>query len=81
MARQFDIREPSIEALRVAPVYFRWNSNKRRTLIDALTANAILAVYDALNDDNKAKVARMIATPHGLVKIADFAFSKVKLAA
>lgn len=81
MPRQFDIREPSIEALRSAPVYFRWSSNKRRTLVDALTADAILAVYDAVNPDNRAKLARMIATPHGLSKVAAFAFQRVKLGA
>ena len=78
--RQFDIREPSIDALRAAPIYFRWASSKRRTLVDALTARAVLAVYDALNDDNKAKLERMIATPAGLQRIAGFVFSKVKIA-
>lgn len=77
--RQFDIREPSVEALRSAPVYFRWGGNKRRTLVDGLTANAILAVHDALNDTNKVKLGRMISTPAGLRKVADFAFSKVRI--
>jgi hypothetical protein len=79
MTRQFGIREPSIEALRSAPVYFRWGGNKRRTLIDALTADAILAVYSAVNPENQAKMARMVATPHGLQKVASFAFQRVKL--
>jgi hypothetical protein len=80
MARQFDIREPSVEALRVAPVYFRWSSNKRRTLIDGLTADALLAVYDALNDDNKARFSRVITTPKGLNRTVAFAWSKVRIA-
>jgi hypothetical protein len=79
MARMFDIREPSIDALRAAPVYFRWGGNKRRTLIDGLTAGAVLAVYDALNPDNQAKLARMVATPHGLQRVVGFAWSKVKV--
>lgn len=77
MTAIFPLREPSIDALRAAPVYFRWGSNKRRTLVDSFTAGAILAVYDALNDDNKAKIARMVATPHGLMKVAGFAFKHV----
>lgn len=80
MTRQFDIREPSVEALAEAPVYFRFGSNSRRTLIDQLTANAILAVYNAVNDANKAKLARMIKTPHGLSKVVTFAFQRVRIA-
>lgn len=79
MTRLFDIREPSIEALNAAPVYFRWGNNKRRTLVDRLTADAILAVYGALSDQNKAKLARMVATPGGLAKVASFAFQRVTL--
>jgi hypothetical protein len=79
MARQFDIREPSIEALRAAPIYFRWGGNKRRTLIDALTASAILAVYEAVNDDNKAKLSRMVTTPAGLSRVVSFAFQRVSI--
>lgn len=81
MASMFDIREPSIEALRSAPVYFRYGSNKRRVLIDALTANAILAVYDALDaPENKAKLERMVAgTAAQFQRVAGFAFKHVKI--
>ena len=79
MTRQFDIREPSIEALRAAPVYFRWGANSRRTLVDGLTANAILACYDAMKPENQTKVARMIATPAGLARMAGFAWKHVKI--
>lgn len=76
----FDTREPSIEALRVAPVKFRYNSNKRRVLVDALTASAILACHDAMNVDNQAKIARMIAhSPERLHRVASFAFKHVKI--
>lgn len=61
MACQFDIREPSIEALESAPVYFRYGSNKNRVLVDAITAGAVLAVYRAVNEENKTKLARMVA--------------------
>lgn len=78
MTRQFDIREPSIDALRAAPVYFRYGSNKRRVLVDALTARAILACHDALKPDNQAKLARMVAgTPGQLNRVAEFAFKHV----
>lgn len=80
MARMFDIREPSIEALRVAPVYFRYGANRRRVLVDQLTASAILAVYDALSEEHKAKVARMLQEPAKFYKLAGFAFKHCKVA-
>lgn len=80
MTRQFDIREPGIEALREAPVYFRYGANKRRILVDKLTADAVLAVHAALRPDLQAKVERMVAgTPDQLVRIAAFAFKNVTL--
>ena len=71
----FPIREPSIMAMRDAPVYFRWGSNKRRTLVDGLTARAIVLVYDAANTDNQIKMERMVAhSPERLARVADLAF-------
>lgn len=62
MTRMFDIREPSLTALRDAPVYFRYRNNRNRVLVDAMTARAVLACYDALkNEDLKAKFRRMVA--------------------
>ena len=79
--RLFDIREPSITALRAAPVYFRYGSNKKRVLVDALTANAMLACYDALKTkpENAAKFERMLARPATLAKLVSFCFSHVKI--
>jgi hypothetical protein len=80
--RQFDIREPSIDALRVAPVYFRYGSNKRRTFVDALTASAVLTCYDKgdLSDANKEKFARMVAgTPAQFRRIVNFCWKHVKI--
>lgn len=76
----FDIREPSIEALRAAPVRFRYGSNRRAVLVDALTANAVLACYDALcSDENKAKFERMVAgTPQQFKRIVDFCWKHVE---
>ena len=81
MTRQFDIREPSLEALKSAPVYFRYGSNKRRILIDGLTANAVLACYNALSTDAaKAKFERMIAGgPNQLNRLVTFCWKHVKM--
>lgn len=81
MTRQFDIREPSIEALKQAPVYFRYGANKRRILVDALTADAILTVYGALNPDNQAKFERLVSgSPEHLQRAASFAFKHARVA-
>lgn len=78
--RQFDICEPSIEAMRSAPVYFRYGNNKRKILVDALTANAVLAVYGAINAENKAKFDRMVSgSPAKLHKVVDFCWRHVTL--
>lgn len=80
MARIFDVREPSIDALKAAPVYFRYGSNKRRVLIDALTANAVLACYSALKPENKAKFERMVSgTPQQLERVVTFCWKHVKI--
>jgi len=45
--------------------------------VDHYTASAINQVHDALNAENKAKVARMVAhSPEQFKKVADFALSK-----
>lgn len=80
MASMFEIREPSVEAMRSAPVYFRYGSNKRRILIDALTAQAVLACYGALSVEHKAKFERMVAGgPNQLTRVVDFCWKHVKL--
>lgn len=82
MARIFDERLPSIEALKSAPVYFRYTQPKtRRVLVDMLTANAVLAVYNGLSkQEHKDKLARMVAgTPAQLNRIVDFAWKHVSL--
>lgn len=80
MTRMFDIREPSIDALRVAPIYFRYGSNRNRVLIDAMTAGAMTACYDALRPEHKVKFARMIAaSPGQLRKIVDFCWKHVTI--
>lgn len=77
----FDTREPSIDALRAAPVKFRFKVGEktRRILVDSFTAGAILAVYDAANEDNQAKLARMVAgSLTQFQRVASLAFSLVK---
>lgn len=72
----FETREPSIEALRAAPVKFRYTQPKvHRVLVDSFTAGAILAIYDAANPDNQAKLARMVAGSLGqFQRVASVAF-------
>lgn len=79
MAKMFDIREPSFEALKSAPVYFRYGSNKRKILVDQLTANAVLACHDALSEPNQRKFERMVSgTPQQFQRIVDFCWKHVK---
>lgn len=76
----FDIREPSIDALKSAPVYFRYGSNKKRILVDALTANSILAIYGACSADNQAKLGRMVSgSPAQLHRVAALAFKHTSI--
>lgn len=80
MTRIFDVREPSMEALKSAPVYFRYGSNKRRILVDGLTANAVLACYNAVSEENKAKFERMVSGgPNQLTRLVDFCWKHVKV--
>jgi len=46
-------------------------------LVDLFTASAIMQVYDAVNDANKEKMDTMLDTKAGLMKMADFAMTKV----
>jgi len=79
MTRMFDIREPSLEALRSAPVYFRYGSNHRKVLVDASTARAVLVIHENLNPENRAELERMVAgTFPEFRKIVDFAWKHVK---
>lgn len=80
MANMFQERVPSVDALRDAPIRFRYTAPKvRRVLVDSFTASAILAVYDALQEpENKAKLERMVAgTPEQFRRVASFAFERV----
>jgi hypothetical protein len=47
--------------------------------IDFKTADAILKVYDSLNEENKIKITEMIEkNPENLNKVASFALSKTR---
>jgi hypothetical protein len=48
------------------------------TLVDLFTASAIMQVYDAVNDANKVKMDSMLKTKEGLLKMANFAMTKVE---
>jgi hypothetical protein len=79
MTRMFDIREPSIEALRAAPVYFRYGSNKKRVLVDGSTARAILICYDAIGTvELKEKFERLVCKDQRtLLQIINFCWKQV----
>lgn len=81
MTRMFPIREPSVDALMEAPVYFRYGSNKRLILVDKLTADALLTCHDALgNTELKNKFARMVSgSPAQLQKLVTFCWKYVKI--
>lgn len=55
-------------------VRVRWpNETGRGVLVDLFTAGRIVAVHNAVNDMNKAKIERMIAANSGqFLKIVDF---------
>ena len=75
----FPMHAPSMSALRQAPVYFRYGSNKDRLLVDAFTAGAIVAVYDAVNAGKKAEIEGMVSgTRSQMLRMAAFCMSKMK---
>lgn len=48
-------------------------------LVDGFTASAIHQLHQAVNDENKAKIARMVKhSPGQLAKVAQFAFKQAK---
>jgi hypothetical protein len=47
--------------------------------VDAWTANAMLCVFNAINDDNKLKFAEKIHTKAGFIQVANFSFQKTKV--
>jgi hypothetical protein len=54
-------------------------ANGKSAMVDGYTASAIKQVHDAVNDENKAKIRKMVhQSPEHFHKVASFAFSKVK---
>jgi hypothetical protein len=76
---KINMNNESVEALR--QIVTDKNSAKvNGTLVDLFTASAIMQVYDAVNDANKEKMDSMLKTKAGLMKIANFAMTKVESA-
>lgn len=80
----FVTRLPSIAALRDAPIKFRYRGSGKKTrtvLVDALTAQAVLVCYDAVqNPETKAKIERMVAgSPVQFRRIVDVAWKHVRI--
>jgi hypothetical protein len=46
--------------------------------VDLFSASAMVTVYNALNDQNQAKVEQMLKTKQGVLTFAEFAMSNVK---
>jgi len=46
--------------------------------VDLYSASAMVAVYNALNPQNQAKVEQMLKTKQGVLTFAEFAMSNVK---
>jgi len=46
--------------------------------VDLYTASAVSQVYDAVNDANKEKIDNMLRTKEGMLRMSNFAFSKLK---
>jgi hypothetical protein len=79
MKDERDEVKESVDALR--QIVTDKNSAKvNGTLVDLFTASAIMQVYDAVNDANKEKMDSMLKTKAGLMKIANFAMTKVESA-
>jgi hypothetical protein len=54
-------------------------ANGKSAMVDGYTASAIKQVHDAVNDENKSKLRKMVHhSPEQFNKVASFAFSKVK---
>lgn len=78
----FPIREPSIEALKNAPIYFRYGSSKKRVLVDGITAQAVLAVYGACETEQQAKLERMVAGSFAqFARVAEFSMKRCRVGA
>lgn len=61
----------------------RWATKPKATiaLVDGITANAVIAAYDAASDETKAKMEGYIRKgPQSLVKIASLVMSKMVVA-
>ncbi len=51
----------------------------KKMKVDMYTAKAVLALYDAVDADNKAKLDQLMnKDKNGFIKVADYAFSKAK---
>ena len=45
--------------------------------VDLYTASAVSQVYDAVNDSNKEKIDNMLRTKEGMLRMSNFAFTKL----
>jgi hypothetical protein len=78
----FEKRPPTIETIKAVketgPVKLRFAEDSKPLLLDAFTASAINAVYDALSAENQTKVREMIRTKRGFMKFVGFSWKHVR---
>lgn len=78
----YPVRMASIDACRLVategPIRIRFPDSNKTTLLDVLTASAIVAVHGALNADNQAKIERMLRERHKFLRVVDFAWKHVR---
>lgn len=73
--RVIDKLEKIVDEHQMMPVPFTDGNMK----VDGFTASAVLQVYDAISDENKEKVSKMISSKAGFTRLADFAFKRAKV--
>ena len=80
----YDKRPPSIETFKAVvssgPIRLRFANDTRTMLLDAFTSNALVAVYEALSSENRAKIDNLVKTKAGFMRFVDFCFKHVKAA-
>ena len=71
--REIDTKDPDGKTIPQYDIKPAFTGKKKGWFyLDLFTASAIMAVYNAVNDENKVKAARIPIT-----KLADFAFRQV----
>ena len=75
-------RPPTMETIRSVliegPVRIRFAEDTKTWLLDAFTASAMVACYEALNPENRIKIDGFIRSKRGFMKFVDLCWKSVK---